>query len=275
MLTVGNNIRVYNSADAEGKSFFTGGMNTQTLDFDPLVTGYAFIKWIKIPAWIRDMCPGFAAMTEKNFKSFEGIDDIELQVGEYEQSFNNNQYPFATTISKNNTDFTLKHQEFSGNPIKNMYQYWITGIRDPRTDIATYPALFGCEYAAKNHTGELIYIMTRPDVNNVDHHNIEFAAYYTNVFPTKIPLAHLNYTQGTHDSPEIDISFRGTMHLGPKIDEFAKGKLKECYAFNTEGMSDPEDSTFAFDNITGVDRNSASDTSGGNQSIPLYTGSSK
>lgn len=249
MILPGNSIRVYDSKIAKDKSFFTGHMNLQKLQFDPFVGGYAFIIWVKVPKWLEETFPGFVAMTQKNFKSFDGISDIDLGTDDYHFGFNSNAYGVATSISKGNTEFTLKHQEYSGSPIKNMYQFWVSSIRDPRTDIATYPTMFGCEYSAKNHTGELLYIVTRPDVNNVSKKNIEFAAYYTNVFPTKIPLGHLNYSEGDHALVEIDIPFKGNMNIGPKIDAFAAKKLKETYNFVTEGFFDPTNPNVGGDNL--------------------------
>lgn len=255
MIKNGEGIAAYDSKLATEASFFTGGMNLQTLNFDPFVSGYAVIIWTKLPSWVTDEYPGFAAMTQKNFKSFEGLSDMELQTGQYEHSFNGNQYDFATSITKGNTEFTLKHQEFSGSPIKNMYQHWVTGIRDPRTDIAQYPRKYGLDYCAKNHTGELLYIVTRPDINNVDMNNIEFAAYYTNVFPTKVPFSHLNYTQNSHDPAEIDITFKGTLNIGAKVDSFAKEKLKEVYAYITEGNIDPSIAEWGHIGLTPTNNN--------------------
>lgn len=223
MLIPGSKINAFTSADAcKQGSWFTGKMNTQKLDFDPLVTGYAFIIWTKIPFWVNASFPNFREFTQKNFKAFEGLSDIELQTGQYNHTFNANAYEYATTIQKGNTQFSIRHQEFSGNPVKNMYQFWVTGIRDPETDIAVYPRAFNCEYGAKNHTGELLYIVTRPDANNVTAHNTEFAAYYTAVMPLKVPIGHMSYTQGDHNSPEIDINFVGDLHIGPEVDDFAQ-----------------------------------------------------
>ena len=247
MITNDSSINIYNTNDlSTNGGYFTGGLNFQELNFDPIVTGYAFIFWTKLPKWVVKMYPGFAAMTQKNFKSFDGISDIELQVQEYNYGFANNEYAVAGGITKANTDFTIRHQEYSGNPIKNMYTAWVSGIADPETGIATYPRTFGMDYAAKNHTGELIYIVTRPDANNTSKTNIEFAAYYTNVMPTRIPLGHLNYSQGDHNLVELDIPFRGNMHIGAKVDKFAKQVLSsnitlaDSYTFATEGMFDPE-----------------------------------
>jgi|GEM_PF-2225504 len=245
MIKPSADIRVYDNTIAKNKSFFTGGLNLQQLNFDPLVTGYAFIIWTKIPKWLETEYPGFKAMTQKNFKGFDGLGDFELQTQSYQYGFNNNEYNVATGMTKNNTDFTLKHQEYSGSPIKNMYQLWGTGISDPETGIATYARQYGLEYAAKNHTGELLYIVMRPDVNNVDKKNIEFAAYYTNVLPTKVPLGHLNYSQGDRNLVELDITFKGNLHLSPRIDSFAQKMLRNTYSFVTEGMFDPENSDVA------------------------------
>lgn len=234
------NIRVFDSQIATQQSFFTGGLNLKQLAFDPLVTGYAFIVWTKLPSWLVSEYSGFKAMTEKNFKAFSGIDDMELQVQQYQYGFNNNEYNVAGGITKGNDDFNIRHQEFSGSPIKNMYQFWISSIADPETGIATYPKVYGMDYATKNHTGELMYIVTRPDVNNTERRNIEFAAYYTNVIPKRIPLSHFDYSQGDHNLVEIEIPFNGTMHLSSKVDDYAKKLLNTTYSFVSAGQFDPE-----------------------------------
>lgn len=249
-------VKTFAPAQANTESFFTGGLNFDhdNLNFDPIVTGYAFILWTKIPAWLEAWCGtgNFQALTQKNFKSFDGISDMELQSQAYSYGFNNNEYNVVSGITKNNTEFTMKHQEYSGSPIKNIYQYWQTMIVDPETGIASYPKIYGVDYAAKNHTGELLYVMTRPDADNFNNNNInniEFAAYYTNVFPTKIPLGNYNYSQGDHNLVEIDIPFKGNMHIGPKVDAFAKKMMQESqpYNFNLEGMYDPTKGTSGAD----------------------------
>lgn len=238
-LLTSDKLRVFDSTLATSESFFTGGLNLQKLEFDPLVTGTAFIIWTKLPTWVTNTFKGFKAMTQKNFKGLDGLSDIELQTGAYEYGFANNEYHAATTITKQNTDITLRHQEYSGNPIKNAYQFWVSGIRDPETGIATYPARFGLDYAAKNHTGSLLYIVTRPDANNVNKKNIEFAAYWTNVFPTKLPIGHYNYSQGDANLVEIEMPLKGNLHIGPKVDDFAYEQLRTTYTFVTEDLFDP------------------------------------
>jgi len=250
MIEPGSNIRVYDNDLAKDKSFYNGHMNLQKLSFDPLITGYAFILWTKVPTWLSQLYPGFKEMTQKNFKSFSGLDDMTLNTATMNHGFNGQEYKVNAAIEKGNSAFTLTHQEFSGSPIKNMYQAWVSGISDPATGIATYPQMFNIEYAAKNHTGELLYIVTRPDANNVSHKNIEFAGYYTDVMPTKLPLSHLNYDDGTHDAPTISEDFTGNLNISSNVDNYAAELLKTTYSMVSEGMFNPDpDVTVAGPNL--------------------------
>lgn len=256
------NIRVFDSNLAMSNSFYTGGLNLKNLNSDPLITGYAVIIWDTVPSWVEKEYPGFRQFTQKNFKSLTGISDMELQSQAVQYGFGDNEYNVASGITKNNTEFTLKHQEFSGNPVKNMYQHWISNIADPETDIATYPKIYGLDYAAKNHTGSLMYIMLRRDVNNIEKRNIEFAAYWTNVYPTKIPLSHLEYNQGDRNAVEIEIPFKGNMHISAAVDNYAKELLANSYSFVSEGMFDPTNKNQGGKNIGVFTNNSGSTQQG-------------
>lgn len=234
------NINVFNVDIATVDSFYNGTLNFKQLDYDPLVTGYAVIIWDKIPSWVESEYPGFKAFTQKNFLALSGIEDFQIETQEYQYGFNNNSYNTAVGITKNNTEFTLTHKEFSGNPVKNMYQHWTTNIFDPETGISPYGRKYGLDFKAANHTGSLMYIVLRPDVNNIDKNNIEFAAYFTNVFPKKTPLSHFEFQQGTRDHVQIEIPFSGVMHISAAVDNYAKKLLNQSYSYITMGMFDPE-----------------------------------
>jgi len=232
--------------EVDARNFFHGGLeltHNELQNFDPLVTGYAFIVWTRLPDWLDDAgFTSFKELTQRNFKSLQGISDIEIDTQAYQYGFANNEYNVAAGVTKANTEITIKHQEFSGSPIKNAYQAWASGIRDPETGIATYPALYQKEYKAANHTGEFMYIVTRPDGNASTHYyNIEFAAYFTNVFPTRIPLAHFNFDQGDKSVVEIEIPLKCNMHISAKVDAYAQALLKHTHGFRTEGLFDPPD----------------------------------
>lgn len=239
-----SNVLIYNTDLATNPQFFNGSFNTMELDFDPLINGFSFFKWTVVPKWVITAFPGFKDMTEKNFLEGFSISDIELETEAITWGFSGNEYNVAKTIKKGNTEFNIKHREFSGSPIRNAYQFWISGMRDPEIGIATYCRVANCDYAAKNHTGEIVYMVTRPDANNVDRNNLEFACYWTAVFPTKIQLNQFAFTHGDHSLSEYEQSFKGCFHMSNKIDTFAKTVLREkVYGFVEMGEFDPTDTT--------------------------------
>jgi len=232
--TILNDLEVIKGANS---TFFTGIDDLVNLNFDPIVTGYAFIYWVQLPSWFEkdpDL-KYFKQMTQKNFREFSGITEITLNTVQHQTGFGNADFDVASGISKGNTDFSIGHKEYSGTPIRKMYQKWISYIRDTRTGIALYPKLFGVEYGARNHTGQLLYVMVRPDVTNTDKDIVEFAAFYTNVMPTSIPIGEYNFSLGQQDSPTLSIPFKGFMEIGPDVEEFAKRILREEILKITDG----------------------------------------
>jgi hypothetical protein len=220
-------------------NFFTGSFNDNNLYHDPFLMGQAVIIWTKIPKWVQDKFTDFENLTQKNFRGFDGLSDIELNTAGVTEGFTANEYHVAQNLGAKPNQFTLKALEYSGSPIRRAYQYWVSGIRDPRTGVSTYHADGGPSYAAKNHTGELMYIVLRPDAGNrEDPSVIEFACYWTAVMPKRIALGHLNWAVATQNVPvEIDMPFSGVMHQGPAVDQKAlklyQGE-KVPYYFETE-----------------------------------------
>jgi hypothetical protein len=231
-----SNINPFNYSSASTPGFFQGQFQSDTIVRDPLVSGYAFIKWLHVPDWVTKEYPDFAALTEKNFRALSGINDIEMNTFAINEGFSQSEVMFAGG-SQMFQGFSMTHREYSGSPIRNSYSHWVTGVRDPVTNVATYPKKYGVEYSAKNHTGELIYIMTRPDADNTDNGKIvEFACLYTMVMPTKVALSHLNFTAGTNEGTEIEMPFIGVPHIAPAVDDLAIEQLKKLqYGFMNMG----------------------------------------
>jgi hypothetical protein len=229
--------------DPTKESFFNGyvshGKNTR----DPYVSGFAFIKWIKVPTWIgaakNDQGREFKQLTERNFKAFQGLNDMQMDTGAITAGFTNNELSHAKGTVQKAEGFTLRYQEQSGSPITKVYNEWVSGIRDPKTGIATYPKKSGLAYHSDNHTGILLYVVTRPDADNFGgaEGNIEFAALFTHVMPTKIILNHFNYESGSHefaDSQEQE--FKGYLNIGEAVEKFAAAQMSanNIYKFYNE-----------------------------------------
>ena len=225
-----------NNGPAVNSNFFNGRfqLNKNNLDeYEPFLPGYAFIVWMNGPKFMGDEWDAYARMLEQNFKSFSGLGDMTMAFEQMSMGFSGNELAMASEITKENTSFTLKHIELAGSPITQIYTDWVTGIRDPMTGIATYNGKINTNYRGSlldydtaNHSGELLYIVTDPTggLGGVGK-SIEFAAYYTNVIPTKVPLDHLNYTSGDHGIVEIDMEFRGDFLMSDDVNRIAQEQL--------------------------------------------------
>ena len=225
--TINNDLEVVNNLNG---SFFTGVDDQVNLYLDPIVTGYAFIYWVDLPNWFEKDADlkYFKQLSEKNFRSFQGINSIELNTAQLQTGFAGHEINVVTGVSRQNTEFQIGHKEFSGSPMTKMYQKWISMIRDPRTGVALYPKLYNVEYGARNHSGQLLYIMTRPDATNAGKNVVEYACFYSNVVPTNVPLDSLyNFEIGSQDSPQIEITFKGFPEIGPNVNAYAEKILKE------------------------------------------------
>ena len=233
--------------DTESVNFFSGYLQTHQ-NRDPYVSGYAFIKWLKVPKWITtldatdpttgsDVGNEFTTLSETNFKSFSGLGTMQLDVGALTAGFTGNETSFAKGTMQKAEGFTLKYQVTSGSDLCTYYNHWVGGIRDPKTGIATYPKDYGIEYHSKNHTGILLYVVTRPDADKWGANIIEFASVYTNVMPTKIIQDHFNFEGGSHEFAEVEQEFKGYMHYGRKVTELAYSYMKtesHRYAIGSE-----------------------------------------
>lgn len=228
-------INVFDNSKAAVNNFFQGQFQSDVITRDPLVSGYAFIKWLKVPSWVLKQYPSFRELTEKNFRAFGGLQDIDLNTFAIQEGFSQSENQFAGGAQMGQ-GFTLTHREYSGSPIRNSYTHWVSGVRDPVTNISRYPKEYGLEYSAANHTGELLYVMTRPDADNTGNSKIiEFACLYTMVMPTRIHLGHLNFQAGSNDGAELEQQFIGVPHISPAVDEIAIAELKALYPFMTMG----------------------------------------
>lgn len=255
-----------------GSTFFTGVDDEVNKFLDPIVTGYAFIYWVNLPEWFEkdEDLKYFKTMTQKNFRSFNGISGFELGTAQLNTGFAGNEINVVTGVTRSNTEFTIGHKEFSGSPMTKMYQKWISLIRDPRTGIATYPKLHGVEYGARNHSGQLLYIVTRPDVNNVGKNNVEFAAFYSNVVPTNVPLDSLyNFEIGSQDSPTIEINFKGFPEISPAVTDYAK-KILDEKIMNAENDAD----YIPFIDTYGANKNAFNTVNWGTSALSEIYGSS-
>ena len=216
--------------------WFDGQLNQLSdISVEPLISGYSFIKWLKIPKWVTKQHDYFQELTEKNLVSFKGNEDITLEDVKLTQGFSKTETSFAGGIGAVSSTFSMSHNEYSGSPVAKAYAYWVSGVRDPRTNIAIYPSFDYVDrgkYGVQHHTGILLYVKTRPDFNIMGDESkidvIEYASLYTNVMPTKILTSHQDFEAGTNDKAgPLEMEFLCKKVLGDSANQLALSYLKQ------------------------------------------------
>lgn len=194
--------------------------------YDPMVSGYATFFWTKLPPFMmignRPLIDRFKNLTEKGHTSFDGIQDMQVTTDDMVGGIAGNSFKMATNMKDEFDTFQMKVYELQGSPIRESVEYWLTGIRDPKTGYATYHGLVDSidgGYCARNHTGELLYVVTDPSGSTK---GIEYACLVTNIMPTKVPRQHLNLQHGDHNLVTFDLEFTGEKYESAAISKIAK-----------------------------------------------------
>lgn len=197
--------------------------------FDPKVGGYATFYWTKMPPFMiaadKDLTTRFKNLTEKGATSFDGIQDLSVATEDVTGGTAGNSFKVVSNAKDEFDTFTIKVYELQGAPVREAVDFWLTGVRDPKSGYAHYNGALDTVvggYCAKNHTAELVYVETDPTGLAG---GVEYACLITNIMPTKVPKAHLNKTDGEHGIVQYDLEFTGVKYESKSINEQAKAIL--------------------------------------------------
>lgn len=202
------------------------------VQFNPYETGYAAFVICEMPKFMQALAEqdagyqklvnNFAHILEYEFKSFDGLQDINadtITLGDDLNSIN--------VINKVNmqsaSEFSLTYDEKSGSPITKFCKLYLTGIKDPRTQVKTYHGLIHnglMEPGFENEVFTFLYINTDNTMREIE------AAYL--LIGCQINSADTdmyNYTKGSIDKREVTVKFSGYPISSPMVDRAAQDIL--------------------------------------------------
>ena len=202
------------------------------VQFNPYETGYAAFIICQMPKFIEllakynaeynKLVKNWAHIIEYEFKSFDGLQDLSadtIQLGDDLNSIN--------VISKVNmqsaSEFTLTYDEKSGSPLTKFAKLYITGIKDPRTQVKTYHGLIHSnkmEPGFENEVFTFLFIATDNTMREVE------AAYL--LIGCQLNSADTdmyNYTKGDINKREVNVKFSGYPITSSQIDLAAHDML--------------------------------------------------
>jgi hypothetical protein len=191
---------------------------TQKGTADPYISGYQFIYWKvlpkSLPAYMNYMYSSTGSVGPQE-RGIPGIQNflanacmsVTVPGGTLNKTeftgLGGSKWAAPTNMDYGNT-LTIKFLEFSGLPVTRTFHSWFRMIREYRTGTSPLVGNNNADnsYSKTNYTGTLLYWTTKPDGVNV-----EFAALYTGVFPTKDPQDSFNGDITSVDKLEIDMEF--------------------------------------------------------------------
>lgn len=210
-------------------SLFLGGLNVKSAalqQYTPLRTGYARIFFVKMPVFMKQLfatkTTNFKHMLEYGFVGVDGIQNTTLEFESMTGGYAGRSFDVAGTAKDETNEVTVKLYEFSGSPVREYTDMWISGISDPNTGIGHYHGaigLAGITYNQAFHTAEAIYVQTDPTGRS---DAVEYACLLTNMIPKNVKKDHFNYESGSHPVVQVDVPFTCTKYESPQINIIAK-----------------------------------------------------
>lgn len=203
------------------------------VQFNPYESGYAALIICQMPKFIEALAKyntdynklvrNWSHIVEYEFKSFSGIEDINADTIELGDDLNK-----INVINKINmqsaSEFTLSYDEKSGSPLTKFAKLYLTGIKDPRTQVKTYHGLIHnnlMEPGFENEVFTLLFITADSTMREVEAAYLIVCAQLTSA-----NMDMYNYTKGNIEKKEVEVKFNGYPITSPEIDLAAQDMLK-------------------------------------------------
>ena len=219
--------------DLKDNNVFLGvpNVNQNTLPvIDPFIGGYGRVWCLQAPIFFAASLRGIMQRwIERYCRGLSGLSNYELQTTEVTYGNTAETYTVPTGIKRGNNQFNLRFQELQGGFGRNMMKYWVTGISDLGSGYGTYHGKVfqgdNLRFSAVNHTAIILYALTDNSGGAYGLESLEFACVWFGAYPTTIPNSHLEFTQGEHNTQELDLQFYGLYHETNTINAFAADLL--------------------------------------------------
>ena len=235
VVTLQSNIK-NNTTDMTGYSLFLGGLNVKNSalqQYNVLKTGKGRIFFTKMPLFMKtlmkDSTKNFKHVLEYGFMNIDGIQNLQMEFDSITGGYAGRSFEVPTILKDETNEITIKVLEFSGSPMREYLEMWMTGVSDPNSGFTHYHGLAIPEIkngkpqepvvpvSQANHTAEAFYVVT-----DATGFNIEFACMLCNMFPKTSARSHFNQESGTSAHVELDITFTCTMYTSPDINTVAQ-----------------------------------------------------
>jgi len=188
----------------------------QLVQFNPYETGYAAFIICQMPEFIERLVKknqsyeklvrNWAHIVEYEFKSFEGLEDMSAEVITLGDDLNS-----LNVISKVNmqsaSEFSLTYDEKSGSPLTKFAKLYLSGIKDPRTQVKSYHGLIHSGIMEPGFEHEVFTFLFIATDNTM--RKVESAYLLIGCQLNSADTSMYNYTKGDIQKKEVTVKFSG------------------------------------------------------------------
>jgi len=194
------------------------------VQFNPYETGYACFIICSLPRFMVELAKNnpqynklianWQHIIEYEFKSFDGLEDMTADTYQLGDDLNN-----INIISRVNkqaaSEFSLTYDEKMGTPLMKFHELYLSGIKDPRTQVKTYNGLIHSGkfdiVGFENEVFTFLFIATDNTMRFVERAVLIIGAQLNSA-----DTAMFNYTKGDINKHETQVKFSGYPIMGNK-----------------------------------------------------------
>ena len=207
--------------------------------YDLYETGYPFLIVVDYPRFLetlktqnedyRSLIENYIHILEYEFRGLDGLDNITADTSELTNGINSLNLITKVNEQANGT-FTMRYWEKSGSTITRVHKLFLTGIKDPRTQIKTYHGLIDrgaiLNPGFHNEVFTFLYFVTDNTMAKVEAAYLIIAAQ-----PTTAEVNIYNVEKGTMEFKELSVEFTGFPYTSAKVNEAAQNILEWINGF--------------------------------------------
>jgi hypothetical protein len=186
---------------------------------EPYKMGRFLVKILKTVPWFDKKAKyAWRYIVEDTTTSVSGIQDYTFETFQRQHGVIRQNSTYGGMFKETNGEFTLKVPETAGQLVRKSIDYWLYGISDPKTGVATY---YGKDVRdlQPNKSMTILYVLLGPTCRP---HDIEYACIWHDAILTSPKHAHNNSEIGdAGQGTDHDLTFNGIFDRGPQVDLLA------------------------------------------------------
>ena len=202
---------------------------TQIGQFNQYESGYQFLSVLQMPRFLElnssmeQMCKNFRHMLEFEFRGLDGLPDLQADTFEITDGINSQRMINKVTM-ETSTTVSMQYFEKAGGLITKFSEYYLTGIKDPKTQAKTYHGLIADDTLHPGLENEVFTLMYYVTDNTMLR--LERAVLLANCQLTRAELSMYNGSRDNISNKEMTIEFNCFPIYGYEVDRAAKYLLE-------------------------------------------------